>query len=84
MVRIISDTLSSIPVEEAKRMKLPFLPQIVIFGEESYMDDSEIDSETFIERLKKSTVLPKTAAPYPHLYLPPSLPADIRRTRQIG
>ena len=70
MVRIISDTLSSIPVEEAKRMKLPFLPQIVIFGEESYMDDSEIDSETFIERLKKSTVLPKTAAPYPHLYQP--------------
>lgn len=70
MVRIISDTLSSIPVEEAKQMKLPFLPQIVIFGEESYMDDSEIDSETFIERLKKSPVLPKTAAPYPHLYQP--------------
>lgn len=51
-------------------MKLPFLPQIVIFGEESYMDDSEIDSETFIERLKNSPVLPKTAAPYPHLYQP--------------
>ncbi|MBM3137214.1 MAG: DegV family protein [Chloroflexi bacterium] len=70
MVRIISDTLSSIPVKEAKQLKLPFLPQIVIFGEESYMDDSEIDSETFLERLKKSTVLPKTAAPYPHLYQP--------------
>lgn len=70
MVRIVADTLSSIPVEEAKQMKLPFLPQIVIFGEESYRDDSEIDSETFIERLKRSTVLPKTTAPYPHLYQP--------------
>jgi DegV family protein with EDD domain len=70
MVRIISDTLSSIPVEEAKQFKLPLLPQIVIFGEESYKDDSEIDSETFIERLKRSSVLPKTAAPCPHLYQP--------------
>lgn len=70
MVRIISDTLSSIPVAEARNMNLPFLPQIVIFGEDSFRDDSEIDSETFIERLKKSNVLPKTAAPYPHLYQP--------------
>ena len=70
MVRIISDTLSSIPVEEARKMKIPLLPQIVIFGEESYRDDTEIDSATFIERLKKSNVLPKTTAPYPHLYQP--------------
>ena len=70
MVRIISDTLSSIPVEEARKIKLPLLPQIVIFGEESFRDDTEIDSATFIERLKKSNVLPKTTAPYPHLYQP--------------
>ncbi len=70
MVRVIADTLSSIPVEEAKKMKLPFLPQIIIFGEESYRDDTEMDSEAFIKRLKKSSVLPKTAAPYPHLYQP--------------
>jgi len=70
MVRIIADTLSSIPVEEARKLKLPFLPQIIIFGEESYRDDTEMDSETFLERLKKSSILPKTAAPYPHLYYP--------------
>lgn len=70
MVRIVSDTLSSIPVEEARKLKLPFLPQIIIFGEESYRDDNEMDSETFIDRLRSSSVLPKTAAPYPHLYQP--------------
>ena len=70
MVRIIADTLSSIPVDEARKMNLPFLPQIIIFGEESYRDDNEMDSETFIERLKNSSVLPKTAAPYPQLYQP--------------
>ncbi len=70
MVKIIADTLSSIPVEEAKKMGVAYLPQIVIFGEDSYRDDTEMDSETFIEKLKTSTTLPKTAAPYPHLYKP--------------
>jgi DegV family protein with EDD domain len=68
MVHIVSDTLSSIPVEEAKRLKLPYLPQIIIFGEESFKDDSEIDSSTFLQKLKTSKELPKTAAPYPVLY----------------
>jgi DegV family protein with EDD domain len=70
MVQIVADTLSSIPVEEAKKLKLPYLPQIIIFGEESYKDDSEIDSATFLQKLKTSKVLPKTAAPYPALYNP--------------
>jgi DegV family protein with EDD domain len=70
MVKIIADTLSSIPVEEAKQLGLAYLPQIVIFGEESFRDDSEINSATFLERLKSSPILPKTTAPYPHLYQP--------------
>jgi DegV family protein with EDD domain len=70
MVKIIADTLSSISVEEAKQLELSYLPQIVIFGEESFRDDTEITSEAFIERLKSATTLPKTTAPYPHLYQP--------------
>jgi DegV family protein with EDD domain len=70
MVHIVADTLSSIPVQEAKKLKLPYLPQIIIFGEDSYKDDSEIDPATFLEKLKTYPVLPKTAAPYPVLYNP--------------
>jgi DegV family protein with EDD domain len=70
MVKIIADTLSSISVEEAKQLGLSYLPQIVIFGDESFRDDTEIDPETFIERLKSSPTPPKTTAPYPHLYQP--------------
>jgi DegV family protein with EDD domain len=70
MVQIIADTLSSIPVEEAKKLNLPYLPQIIIFGEKSYRDDSELDSATFLQKLKASAELPKTAAPYPSLYNP--------------
>lgn len=70
MVHIVADTLSSIPVEEAKRLNLPYLPQIIIFGEQSFRDDSEIDSETFLQKLKTSKELPTTAAPSPALYHP--------------
>jgi DegV family protein with EDD domain len=70
MVQIIADTLSSIPVSDAKKLGIPFLPQIVIFGNESFRDDSEMDSTLFLKKLKSSNQLPKTAAPPPDLYLP--------------
>ncbi len=70
MVKIIADTLSSITVDEAKALGIDLLPQIVIFGEESYKDDTEIDSATFIQKLKASSTLPRTTAPYPSLYNP--------------
>ncbi len=70
MIKIIADTTSSIPLAEARRLGVEFLPQIIIFGEESYRDDCEIDSETFLQKLKMSAELPKTAAPHPFLYTP--------------
>ncbi len=70
MVQIIADTLSSIPVSTAKELGIPFLPQIVIFGNDSYRDDSEMDSGMFLQKLRASSQLPKTAAPPPDLYHP--------------
>lgn len=70
MVQIIADTLSSIPVSTAKELGIPFLPQIVIFGNDSYRDDSEMDSGLFLQKLRASSQLPKTAAPPPDLYHP--------------
>lgn len=70
MVKIIADTTSSIPVEVALRLGIPYLPQIIIFGDESYRDDCEIDTNTFLKKLRASSVLPKTAAPPPALYAP--------------
>lgn len=70
MVRIIADTTSSIPLEVAGQFGIDFLPQIIIFGNESYRDDTEIDTATFLAKLKASTALPKTAAPPPALYGP--------------
>jgi DegV family protein with EDD domain len=70
MVKIIADTTSSLPVAVAKARKIYYLPQIIIFGNESYRDDTEIDTPTFLSKLRASAELPKTAAPPPALYTP--------------
>ncbi|MBE0684365.1 MAG: DegV family protein [Anaerolineaceae bacterium] len=70
MVSIFADTTSSIPVEDAKAMGIEYFPQIIIFGDESFRDDYELDSSAFLKKLVSSPTLPKTAAPPPSLYNP--------------
>jgi DegV family protein with EDD domain len=70
MVKIIADTLSCLSMEKAKELGVPFIPQIIEFGEQSYRDDTEMDSDTFLKKLRASTTLPKTSAPPPALYGP--------------
>jgi len=70
MIKIVADTTSCIPPGEAAQLGIYYLPQIIIFGEESYRDDTEMDPKTFLKRQKTSPVLPKTAAPSPALYTP--------------
>ncbi len=70
MIKIVADTTSSIPLEDAEKAGVSFLPQMIIFDEQSYRDDCEIDSDTFLRKLRASATLPKTAAPSPGLYAP--------------
>ena len=70
MVQIIADTTCSLPRDLLKARGIPLVPQVVMFGEESYHDDTEIDTATFLAKLKASSTLPKTAAPEPTLYYP--------------
>jgi DegV family protein with EDD domain len=70
MVRIVADTTSGLPREMLKKLGIPLIPQIVVFGEDSFRDDTELDTATFLQKLKASPVLPKTSAPPPALYHP--------------
>lgn len=70
MVTIVADTTSSIPVLQAQELGIPYIPQIIVFGNETYRDDTEMDSKTFLKRLREANTLPKTAAPPPALYHP--------------
>jgi DegV family protein with EDD domain len=83
MVKIVADTTSGLPREMLKALNIPLIPQIVIFGEDSYRDDSELDTAAFLARLKASRELPKTAAPPPALYNPIFTEAKIKHESVI-
>jgi DegV family protein with EDD domain len=70
MVKIVADTTSGLPRERLKELGIPLIPQIVVFGEESFRDDTELDTMAFLAKLKAAKELPKTAAPPPALYHP--------------
>ncbi len=69
MVKIITDTTSGLPAETARRYDIPLIPQVIIFGNDSYLEGAEIDKATFMQRLRTSRELPKTAAPPPDLFV---------------
>ena len=64
-VRIVTDSCSDIPQEEAKRLGITVIPVYLRFGSEVYRDGVDIDSSEFYRRLTTSSVHPSTAAPSP-------------------
>lgn len=70
MTIIVADTTCGLPRKLLEERCIPLIPQIVTFGEVSYHDDKDLDTATFISKLKASATLPKTAAPEPSLYYP--------------
>lgn len=70
MTIIVADTTCGLPHEILEKRGIPLIPQVVLFGEESYHDDKDFDTAVFLQKLKASRNLPKTAAPEPSLYFP--------------
>ncbi len=68
MTKILTDTTSGLSLQDAQELGIHLIPQIVNFGEDSYRDDTELDSATFLQKLRAAEELPKTAAPPPALY----------------
>lgn len=79
MVKIITDTTSCLPPEIARRFDIPVIPQIINFGNDSYYEGIEMDIQAFMDRLKTSKELPKTAAPPPELFV-----EEFRRLVPLG
>jgi fatty acid-binding protein DegV len=70
MTIIVADTTCGLPRDLLAERGIPLIPQVVVFGEDAYHDDQELDTATFLEKLKAAPELPKTAAPEPPLYYP--------------
>lgn len=83
MTTIVADTTCSLPREVLLERGIPFVPQVVMFGEESYHDDADFQTPVFLKKLKASASLPKTAAPEPTLYHPIFLAAQERKEQVL-
>lgn len=70
MTIIVADTTCGLPKSLLKERGITLIPQVVTFGDQSYHDDKDLDTATFLSKLKASPTLPKTAAPEPALYFP--------------
>jgi len=79
MAKIITDTTSCLPPEVARRFDIPVIPQIINFGNDSYYEGTEMDIQAFMDRLKTTKELPKTAAPPPELFV-----EEFRRLVPLG
>ena len=70
MIKIIADTTCGLPLDTLKQAGIETLPQIITFGTETFRDDTEMDTNSFLEKLRASKNLPGTTAPPPALYAP--------------
>ncbi len=59
MTIIVADTTCGLPRDLLAGRGIPLIPQVVMFGEQSYHDDKELDTATFLQKLKASAALPK-------------------------
>lgn len=69
MIHIVTDTTSGLPAGLAQQHDIPVIPQVIMFGDESYLEGVEMDHATFLSCLRTSKTLPKTAAPPPGLFV---------------
>jgi DegV family protein with EDD domain len=66
-IRIVTDTTAVLPRDYLEAHHVENVPQIILFGEESFQEEYEISFADFVRRLRASKQLPKTAAPPPGL-----------------
>jgi len=69
MVKIVADTLACLPKDFASQNDIPVISQVINFGNESYLEGIDMDMPTFMQKLRTSKELPKTAAPPVELFI---------------
>jgi DegV family protein with EDD domain len=68
-VKIITDSLSDITADLAKKLDVSVVPVYVRFGEEIFKDRVEITTEQFYHRLVHGNIFPTTTQPSPGDFL---------------
>lgn len=69
MTQIITDTTSCLSEQFARQHHIPVIPQVINFGNESFLEGVDLDNPGFLKKLINSPELPKTAAPPVELFI---------------
>ena len=64
-VAIVTDSTAYIPKEYLEKLHISVVPQILVWGNENFLDGVDILPEEFYARLKKATVMPGTSQATP-------------------
>ncbi|WP_273851403.1 DegV family protein [Guptibacillus spartinae] len=62
-VAIVTDSTAYIPESMLNEYEVTMIPLSVIFGNESYLEEKEMQADDFFEKVKKENILPKTSQP---------------------
>lgn len=64
-VRIVTDSTADLPADQAEALGITVVPLTVFFGDEAYLDNVDLDTAGFYEKLQASKDLPRTSQPSP-------------------
>lgn len=68
-IKIITDSTADLSKELYDKHNIEVLPLLISFGEESYLDGVEINSEKVFERIEQDDILPTTAQVTPNRFM---------------
>ncbi|WP_026886189.1 DegV family protein [Clostridium beijerinckii] len=68
-IKIVTDSTADLPKEIYEKYDIEVLPLLINFGEESYLDGVEINTNEVFERIKNDNILPTTAQVTPNRFV---------------
>jgi DegV family protein with EDD domain len=69
MLRIVTDGAADIPVGWDKEFGIDVIPINILFGEKTYLQNVDLDTEGFYQLVQETGKIPKTAQPSPHQFM---------------
>jgi DegV family protein with EDD domain len=67
-VALVTDSTANIPAEYVQRYNIQVAPQILVWGNETYRDGVDMQSEEFFRRLSSAKVMPTTSQASPQSF----------------
>lgn len=68
MLRIVTDGAADIPDGWEEEFDIQIVPININFGEETFLQDIEMDLDSFYNKVDSGSVFPKTSQPSPHQF----------------